>query len=275
VERGVRAVLKDHCELQRFDLDAKRLKDHKDFQQKVIAARHLIETWQPDVVITADDDAAKHLLMPFYKDHHIPFVFCGINWTVEEYGFPYTNATGMVEVAPVGSLFDKVAAILPQHERAFYLGANTSSEEKNLQHMQVEAARHGVQLEARLVDTLDAWLSAFRAAQAYDFVILGSYSGIDDWQHEKVREGIRNAQRLSLTNHDWMMPYAMLGFTKVPEEQGEWAAQAALEILAGAVPANMPIVPNRKWDIVVNTVLLSSTGIQLPKPLLQKAKKVY
>jgi ABC-type uncharacterized transport system substrate-binding protein len=212
--------------------------------------------------------------MPFYKDHRIPFVFCGINWTVEEYGLPYKNATGMVEVAPVGPLFEKAMTILPQHERAFYLGANTSSERKNLEHMQAEAVRRGVQLEARLVDTTAAWVSEFQAAQAYDFVILGSHSGINDWHHETVRESIRGAQRLSLTNHDWMMPYAMLGFTKVPEEQGEWAAQAALEILAGAVPANMPIVPNRKWDILVNTGLLSPTRIQLPKPLLQKAKKV-
>ena len=274
VERGVRAVLKGHCELQQFDLDTKRLKDPADIRQKVIEAKSLIETWQPDVVITADDDAATYLVMPFYKDHRIPFVFCGINWTVEEYGFPYRNATGMVEVAPVGPLFDKAAAILPQHQRAFYLGANTSSEWKNRQHMQAEAGRRGIHLEARLVDTTDAWLSAFQAAQAYDFVILGSNSGINDWDHARVRAGIHRAQRLSLTNHDWMMPYAMLGFTKVPEEQGEWAARTALQILAGAAPLDIPIVPNRKWDIWVNTGLLYPTHVQLPKSLLQKAKKV-
>ena len=35
-------------------------------------------------------------------------------------------------------------------------------------------------------------------------------------------------KRISVTNHGWMMPYAMLGMTKIPEEQGVWSAQAAL-----------------------------------------------
>src|SRR2546425_1243833 len=97
VERGVRSVLEGRCELKQFNMDAKRLKDPKDLEQKALEAKALIAAWQPDIVLTADDEAAKYLIMKFYKDHIIPFVFCGINWTVEEYGFPYRNATGMVE----------------------------------------------------------------------------------------------------------------------------------------------------------------------------------
>jgi ABC-type uncharacterized transport system substrate-binding protein len=214
--------------------------------------------------------------MAFYKDHRIPFVFCGINWTVEEYGFPYRNATGMIEVAPVEPLFDKAQALLPAPKRAFYLGANTETERKNLQRVQEEAERRGIRLEDRLVDTTAAWLAAFRVAQNHDFIVLGSKEGINDWDDTQVRAGVKEtSQRLSLTNHDWMMPYAMIGFTKVPEEQGEWAAQTALHILAGASLADMPIVPNRKWDIWANTDLLATAGIRLSKTLLQKAKKVY
>jgi ABC-type uncharacterized transport system substrate-binding protein len=275
VERGVRSVLEGRCELKQFDMDAKRLKETQDLEQKAREAKALIEAWQPDVVVTADDDAAKYLIMPFYKDHAIPFVFCGINWTVEEYGFPYRNATGMVEVAPVAPLFDKAEALLPQHGQAFYLGANTSTERKNLRRVQEEAERRGIRLESRLVDTTEAWLTELRVAQNYDFVVLGSHSGINDWDEATAHAGARQvSQRLSLTNHEWMMPYAMLGLTKVPEEQGEWAAQTALHILAGADPPSIPIVPNRKWDIWVNTALLETSGIRVPKPLLQKAKKV-
>jgi ABC-type uncharacterized transport system substrate-binding protein len=275
VERGVRAVLEGRCELKQFNLDAKRLKESKDLQQKALEAKALIEAWQPDIVITADDDAAQYLIMPFYKNHPMPFVFCGINWTVEEYGLPYRNATGMVEIAPVEPLFDQAKALLSQHGRMFYLGANTSTERKNLQRVQEEATRRSIRLEARLVDTTAAWLAALRVAQDYDFVVLGSNSGINDWDEAMMRVGVRQvSQRLSLTNHEWMMPYAMLGLTKVPEEQGEWAAHTALYILAGADPSSIPIVPNRKWDIWVNTALLETAGIRMPKPFLQKVKKV-
>jgi ABC-type uncharacterized transport system substrate-binding protein len=71
-----------------------------------------------------------------------------------------------------------------------------------------------------------------------------------------------------------MMPFAMLGLTKVPEEQGEWAAKIALQILQGVAPSSIPIVPNRKWDIWMNPLLVETAGIVLSKPLMQKAKKV-
>lgn len=276
VERGVRSVLEGRCEVRQFDMDAKRHKEAQILAQKALEAKALIESWQPDVVITADDEAAQYLIMPFYKDHTLPFVFCGINWTVQEYGFPYRNATGMVEVAPVEPLFEKMEGLLPNHGRGFYLGANTATESKNLQRVQEGAERRGIRLEHRLVDTTDAWLAAFEAAQQYDFIILGSNSGINDWDDAKALDGVsKTSHRLSLTNHEWIMPYAMLGLTKVPEEQGEWAAQTALSILEGVEPLSIPIVPNRKWDIWVNLPLLETAGLHIPKPLLQKAKRVH
>lgn len=276
VERGIRSVLDGRCELKQFDMDTKRHKDVETIKQKALEAKALIETWQPDVVITADDNAAKYIIKPFYKDRATPFVFCGVNWTVKEYGFPYRNVTGMIEVAPIAPLFDKAATFLSEHQRAFYLGADTLTETKNLRRFQEAAKRRGVALAHRLVSTTDAWLEAYREAQNYDFIILGSNSGINDWHKEKMINAVKAAsQRLSLTNHDWMMPYTMLGLTKVPEEHGEWAAKTALEILDGIEPSRIPIIPNRKWDIWINPSLLKTTAVQLPKKLLQKGKKVY
>ena len=275
VEHGLRSVLQGHCELKQFDMDAKRHKEPEEITQKALEAKVLIETWRPDVVITADDDAAQYLIMPFYKDHTLPFVFCGINWTVKEYGFPYRNVTGMIEVAPIEPLFDQVKALLTAHNRAFYIGANTSTERKNLERFQAVAIRRGIQVEASLVDTTAAWIEAFHRAQQYDFIALGSNSGINDWQDTAVLGRIgQSGRRLTLTNHEWMMPFAMLGLTKVPEEQGEWAAKIALQILQGVSPSSIPIVPNRKWDIWMNPLLVETAGIVLPKPLMQKAKKV-
>ena len=275
VERGLRPVLQGHCELKQFDMDAKRHKEPEEIAQKALEAKVLIEAWRPDVVITADDDAAQYLIMPFYKDHTMPFVFCGINWTVKEYGFPYRNVTGMIEVAPIEPLFDQVKALLTAHNRAFYIGANTSTERKNLERFQAVATRRGIQLDSSLVDTTEAWLAAFQRAQQYDFIALGSNSGINDWQDTTVITHIKTSgRRLILTNHEWMMPFAMLGLTKVPEEQGEWAAKIALQILQGVAPSSIPIVPNRKWDIWMNPLLVETAGIVLSKPLMQKAKKV-
>ncbi|WP_089721758.1 ABC transporter substrate-binding protein, partial [Candidatus Entotheonella palauensis] len=246
------------------------------FSWITVEAKRLIETWQPDVVITADDNAAKYIIKPFYKDHKIPFVFCGINWTVKEYGFPYQNVTGMIEIAPIEPLFDKAETYVKAPQSAFYIGADTLTERKNLRRFQEAATRRGLRLDYRLTSTTEAWLAAYEAAQKTDFVILGSNSGINDWDRKRILNRLQHtASRMSLTNHEWMMPYAMLGLTKIPEEHGEWAAQTALLIMRGVSPSSVPIVPNRKWDIWVNPTLLKAANIQLPKTLVQKGKKVY
>ncbi len=104
---------------------------------------------------------------------------------------------------------------------------------------------------------------------------MGSNSGINDWDESLVVEAVaRYSRRLSVTSHGWMMPYAMFGMTKVPEEHGEWSGQVALAILGGTKPADIPIISNRKWDLWSNEPLLRSAGVELPKSLKYKAKRI-
>lgn len=276
VERGLRDRLWGKCDLRQFDMDTKR---HKDLDYKVLKgkeAKALIESWKPDVVITADDNAAKYLIQPFFKDASQPFVFCGINWTVEDYGFPYSNVTGIIEVAPIRALLRKAMVIAKPGKRAFYLGAKTLTEGKNLKRFTLAAEELGVELEGQLVASTDDWLSAYQRAQDYDFIVMGSNSGINDWDEKRITTQLMSSSaRLSVTNHEWMMPFTMLGFTKVPQEQGEWAAEATLEILGGVPISDIPIVANRKWDVWSNEALLGSAKLELTPNLKRKAKRVH
>lgn len=275
VERGLRSVLEDQCELRQFDMDTKRNKSSDYKKQIGLEAKQLIDEWKPDIVITADDNAAKYLIQPYFKDHETPFVFCGINWTAAEYGFPYSNVTGMVEVAPIYPLLNKVKDLIPNADSAIYIGANTLTEKKNLARFENATGKLNISLDSALANSVEEWLQAYNKAQQYDFIIMGSNSGIPDWDETLVVGKLKtSSSKLSVTNHDWMMPYTMLGFTKVPEEQGEWAAQAALSILDGVDISQIAIVPNRKWDIWTNLVLLESSNITLPEGLVMKSKQV-
>lgn len=276
VERGIRSTLDHKCELKQFDMDTKRNKDIKFIEKQSLAAKAIIDDWKPDVVITADDNAAKYVIQQYYQNASIPFVFCGVNWTTEEYKFPYTNVTGIIEVAPIYPLLEKVSALLPQAKQATYIGANTPTELKNYERYKHATSKRSIQLEGVFPDTMSQWITAYKEAQRSDFVILGSYAGIPDWNENYVLKHIKNAsKKLSITSHEWMMPFSMLGFTKIAEEQGEMAARVALSILNGATPSSIAIVPNRKWDIWTNTNLLKSSGIHLSNDLLQKSKHVH
>lgn len=275
VEQGLRRVLTGHCTIRQIDMDTKRNKDRAHIEQTVQSIRQQIASWQPDVVITSDDNAAKYLIQPYYKDAETPFVFSGVNWTAKEYGFPYSNVTGIIEVAPLEVLLSQAVKYSGGQQQAVYLGANTLTEKKNLQRMQEVSAQLNIQLEGKLVATAEQWKQAYLGAQESGFIVMGSFSGISNWDKKSIsRFAIEHAKVLTVTSHDWMMPYSSIGFTKIPQEHGEWAAEAAIEILNGLSAAEIPIVANRKWDIWLNQKHLQSTGIQLPRKLVRKAKKV-
>lgn len=275
IEAGIRSTLKGHCELRQFDMDTKRRSSNADVKKSAMAAKAVIESWKPDVVITADDNAVKHLIEPFYKNKKTPFVFSGLNWTAAEYGLPYSNATGMIEVAPVGVMLDRAASIVPKFRRAFYLGADALSEQKNLKRFQVAAKKKGFVLDHALVGSTKEWIEAYARAQKYDVVIIGNRHGIKDWKHDLAVAGImKSTRRLSVTNHGWMMPYTILGMTKVSREQGEWAGKTAIRILNGYKISRIPVVPNRQRDVWINSQILSVSGVKLPQGVMRKGKKI-
>ena len=231
---------------------------------------------QPDVVIASDDNASKYLVVPYYKDADIPFVFCGVNWTVEQYGYPFSNVTGMIEVAAIEPMFNKAAAITGKIKHAFYIGADTLTEEKNLKRFETAAKKSNIKISARLVSNVHGWINAYNEAQQADLIIMGSNAGIKNWDGELVLDAIRPVTRkFSATNHGWMMPYTMFGMTKVPEEQGEWAGKVAIEIMKGTSPSNIPIIPNRNFNIIVNNTLLDIAQIKLPEFIKLKAQPYH
>lgn len=276
VSRGLHSKLDGKCTITSFSMDAKLNTSVAHANQAALQAKALIEKLKPDVVITADDAAAKYLIVPYYKNAATPFVFCGVNWTVSQYGFPFSNVTGMVEVAAVRPLFQKSQSIVGKIHHATYIGANTLTERKNLAHYKVVAEKLGITLDSKLVSTSAEWIEAYRQSQISQVIITGSNAGIHDWNESKMLAAIKpDAHTLTVTNHGWMMPYTMLGMTKVPEEQGEWAGDLTLEILKGTRPSDIPIIPNRRFDLIINKRMIALSGIAIPEFIRLKAQPYY
>ena len=96
VTEGVRSVLDNTgVDLKIFRMDTKRNTDEAYKKKAALQAKELIASFHPDVVIASDDNASKYLIMNYFKDADLPFVFCGVNYNADDYGFPYSNVTGM------------------------------------------------------------------------------------------------------------------------------------------------------------------------------------
>ncbi len=274
IERALRDELEGHCDLIQFNMDTKRNKDELYKIKKSREIAHKIKQIKPDVLIVSDDNAAKYLIVPYFRGGKIPVVFSGINWTVKEYGFPASNVTGMIEVAPVSPMLEWARKLTQQGKKGLYIGANTLTETKFLKQVVKVSAGMDMIIDGMLVDTMEAWQKAFRQATDVDFIILGSPSGIVDWDISLAEEIVRkSAGKLTLTNYDWMMSIAMLGFVEIPEEHGRWSAKVSIAIQGGLPIQRIPIIPSRRWEVYENPQLLKLSGIEVSEALRARAKK--
>jgi len=97
ITRGVCSILDEHdVEIEIYYMDTKRKTDEAWKRRAGELASLRLAELNPDVVITADDNAQQYFAMN-HLDGPTPFVFCGVNADPSKYGFPASNATGIIE----------------------------------------------------------------------------------------------------------------------------------------------------------------------------------
>jgi len=275
IEASIRSTLAGHCKIHAVDMDTNPNQSPEYIFKSANRIIKTIEDWQPDVVITLDDPAAKHLIAPHYRDDEIPFVFCGVNWTVEEYQFPYSNVTGMVEVAPVKNMLQEAFELSGEGRNAIFIGSNSVAEKKNFSRIQAIADELNIQIEATYASNFTQWKRTLKESANYDFAIIGSNADIKNWDNnEAAAAALELTTKPTVTNNKWMMPYSTFGFTKLAREQGDWAASVAIKILNGTSPSEIPLASNKKWDLWVNEAVLDKLQLRLTPSLIRKAKRL-
>ncbi|MBV1787361.1 ABC transporter substrate-binding protein [Marinobacterium sp. D7] len=261
VARGIEEVFQDTgIELKRIEMDTKRHTSESFKNTAALSAKAEIERFKPDVVIACDDNASKYLVMPYYKNADLPFVFCGLNWDTSEYGFPYDNTTGMVEISMMPQVIKQLGRYA-KGNRIGYLGDNTLTSQKNLQN---HTDRLNIKYDQiYLVDSFEQWKRMYLELQDnVDMAIILNNAGIPDWDNQKALEFVENNSRIPTgTNNEWMMQFSLLGIIKIPEEQGRWSAQAALKIMDGTPPTKIPITHNKQGKLYFNLKLGKKFGI--------------
>ena len=267
IAAAVTTTLEDaDVEVRVFHMDTKRRDSEADKQAAGERAAALIAEYQPHVVTTSDDNAVKYLIMPHFRDADLPFVFCGVNWDASVYGLPYANTTGMVEVSPI----PQILRLLERHaagERIGYLAEDTPTKHKEKAHHE---KLFGVTYDkAYFVSDFQGWTDAFRTAQGeVDVLLLLGVGALTDWDDARAREIAETETRIPTgTDFAWLMPYALLGVGKRPEEQGVWAARAALRILDGVEPTSIPVTHNTDGELLFNPRVAETLGVSDPPAL--------
>jgi len=79
IDRALKQQLNQACSVKTFYKKKKKILDIPTLEQLGLNAKAFIDSHRPNVVIVSDDDAVKYVLQRHYRNHTLPFVFCGLN----------------------------------------------------------------------------------------------------------------------------------------------------------------------------------------------------
>lgn len=96
--------------------------------------------------------------------------------------------------------------------------------------------------------------------------------GIRGWNEDEAIAFIHQHTRIPTGAHaDDHVQYALIGRTKIAEEQGWWAGKTALRVLEGTSPADIPVTTNKESKLFLNMGMAKQMGIKFPMELVEKA----
>ncbi|WP_295444029.1 ABC transporter substrate binding protein [uncultured Thiodictyon sp.] len=282
IRAGVESVLGPVSEIVYFHLNTKV--DRDGGSRRAQEAYDLYQRLQPQGVIAADDDAQAMFVVPFLRDKvGTPVMFNGVNAAPEQYGFPASNVSGILERAHVRESLAFIKQLLPAVQRACFitndvpagLALRTQVEEEQASYPAKVVAFHLVKRAGDIValgDTLRA---------ACDTLFIDSLEGILDADATPMN----NAQVVELLGRIYPGPIlggnryqvdqgAWAAVVKTGQEQGETSAEMLLRAMRGTPVAEIPVTRNSRGQRVINVTAIEAHEIPLRPTVLRGAALV-
>ncbi len=124
----------------------------------------------------------------------------------------------------------------------------------------------GIVMTTHYVNNFEKWKNSFLRLQTEADMIIhsGILLGMSDWDEQAAAEFVLNNIEVPVgTINRYIMCCSVLGLVKIIGEQGEWAAQTALEIIDGKAPSDIPLTRNKKGNLLLNLDLAEKLDIPI------------
>ena len=239
---------------------------------KVKEAKAILDAEKPDAVIVSDDNPVKFFVTPYLKGAATPVVFCGVNWDGSAHGLPYPNTTGMYEVSLTRQMVGALSKVA-KGSRVGFLASDNETAHADAAGIKKYCDQPA--LADRYVKDLAGWKAEFVKMQTSVDILLVRIDGLKGWDNAAMASWVEENIRIPVgADQEEVAPFALATFAKLPSEQGEWAADAAMAIMRGAKPGDIPAARNHKSKIIVNQRLAKKLGVALDPTVFAGAVSV-
>ncbi|MCK5281896.1 MAG: hypothetical protein KAK00_00670 [Nanoarchaeota archaeon] len=297
LEKGGYVLNKDYA-FEAFYMDTKdRYTTPEQIRMRSEQAIALIEEYNPDLVFVNDDNALKHVAVPYTlqnPDKKLPFVFSGINSNptiyepIDSLKEPGYSITGALERFPYYQSFSLAKRILKNRTRIVLFADSSPSSDflagafKERYLEKVKDSPLDV-MGIVQVDTFKEWKEKVNEYQdKSDFLGILTYHQLKDEEGNVVHA----SEVVLWTINNNKLPE--IGFLQFHAEDGFWSAigvsplktgryigEIGADILKGKDPGDIPIIDPKLVDVAFNLERSKMLGIEIPIDILGMASAAY
>ncbi len=270
-----------------FYMDTKRKSDGDWKVESGKLADQELKAYQPDVVITVDDNAQGFFAKAYAGDPSVSVVFCGVNADAEKYNFPAANVTGILERTYPGQTLDLLKLIDPAIEKAAYIADDSGTASLITPRIQAKAGNGELPVEIVAFDRLSTFSEWQAAIQKYNAdasvgaLIIPLYHTVKDASGNRMKPSDVMAWAVDNSTKPIVgfWPFstddgALCAVVVDPKEHGYVAAAMTQEVLGGKKPGDISMVTNQDGFAIINVKTAEKLGVGVDYDILQNANKV-
>jgi hypothetical protein len=273
-KEGIDSVLGDSCELKYYYLNSKH--NFEGTRGRGKDAYALYESFRPDGVIAADDDAQSLFVVPYLRNKvATPVMFCGVNAEPEKYGFPAGNVSGILERHHIAESIVLARQLIPSVKTIGFM----MKESPVAEYVRAQVAQEAASFPLKIVGfkTPKTLQEAVELARQFrksaDLLYLETLEGIRDESGNPVKDCeafplvAQAFGKGTLTGNTYYVEYGLLAAVILSgKEQGATAARMLRRAMDGTPVAKIPIVKNHDGKRMINVTVMRKLGIT-PVPL--------
>jgi ABC-type uncharacterized transport system substrate-binding protein len=265
---GIKNVFKNKgFEIDTFFMDTKRKPGENHKKAAGRKALELVKRFEPDIVITTDDNAQEYVGKFLVNDEKRSVVFCGVNEDISKYGYPGNNVTGIREHPYILSSLDLLKKVVPGVETFTVLTDKSPTSSGFVAYLK------SLNLPFRIdkiieTDQFEQWKKEGGNIES-DAVITYMYHTIRHNGNVLPPEDViawtaQHITKPTVGFFDFSIEGGvLLGHVESGFEHGELAAKKALLILGGKRAGEISVSTARKGLMVVNKTTAGKLRINL------------
>ncbi len=283
IKKGLKQGLKNMPhEYKVYYMDTKRKNKSEQVKAAAEEAKKLIKTWDPDVVITSDDNATKYVASPL-RDTGRKFVFTGVNNEPSKYSLPNENVTGILERFHASDGIQLLKMLKPGSKKIVMLSDDSITGKLISGQLEPALRKQNVDLlGVHYTGSFEEWKSLIKKYQnkADAFYVVVYFT-----MKDKEGNAVSGPEVLKWTREHSSLPeigfwpfvtdhggLAAIGVDGV--EQGYVAARTAAKIIKGLSPSKMPPRITNKSILYINAKRARELNITIPEELAESANLV-